>query len=128
MLFSPPDPNASTIMLGLAPPPRPQAPAAQPAAPAASGAAAAAQAGDDPLAEERAKAMRLARIIVSDVILYNEEKFANAIRSATVLEALDADLEEGRALFRQRIDPAVRAERDFLVEELLRVARSRGMR
>jgi hypothetical protein len=82
----------------------------------------------DGLADERAKAERLARIIVSDVILYNEDKFNRAIAAGRVVELLDPDLEEGRGLFRQRIDPRVREERDYLVEELLRVARTRGMR
>ncbi len=83
---------------------------------------------NDGLAEERAKAERLARIIVSDVILYNQEKFARAVAAGRVVEMLDPDLEEGRALFRQRIDARVREERDHLAEELLRVARTRGMR
>jgi len=30
-------------------------------------------------------------------------------------------------LFRDRIDPRLRDEKDYLTEELLRVARSRGM-
>ena len=82
----------------------------------------------DGLADERAKAERLARIIVSDVILYNQEKFARAVAAGRVVEMLDPDLEEGRALFRQRIDARVREERDHLAEELVRVARTRGMR
>jgi len=81
---------------------------------------------DDGLGEQRAKAERLARIIVSDIILYNEEKFAAAVAAGTVLEALMPDLEEGRALFRDRIDERVRAEKDHLAEELLRVARARS--
>jgi CheY-like chemotaxis protein len=87
-----------------------------------------APAAPDLLSDERAKAERLARIIVSDVILYNEEKFARAIARGNFVEAMDGDLEEGRALFRQRIDARVREERDFLSEELLRVARQRGAR
>ena len=47
-------------------------------------------------------------------------------RRATCVEALDAELAEGRTLFAQRIDARVRAERDYLAEELLRVARTRG--
>jgi predicted Zn finger-like uncharacterized protein len=85
-------------------------------------------AAQDGLAEERAKAERLARIIVSDVILYNQEKFARAVAAGRVVEMLDPDLEEGRALFRQRIDARVREERDHLADELVRVARTRGMR
>jgi predicted Zn finger-like uncharacterized protein len=81
---------------------------------------------DDGLGEQRAKAERLARIIVSDIVLYNEEKFAAALRAGTVLESLMPDLEEGRALFRDRIDERVRAEKDHLAEELLRVARARS--
>ena len=82
--------------------------------------------GDDGLAEERAKAERLARIIVSDIILYNEEKFAEALRLDRVAEMMSPDLDEGRDLFRNRIDERVREERDHLVEELLRVARLRS--
>jgi CheY-like chemotaxis protein len=81
---------------------------------------------DDGLAEERAKAERLARIIVSDVILYNEDKFAEALRRGCVVEMMSPDLDEGRGMFRDRIDERVRDEQDYLVEELLRVARLRG--
>ncbi len=103
----------------------PAAPAAVPAAPAA--ATPDVGGGDDPLADERAKAERLARIVVSDIALYQPERFAEAIRQGNVVEAMDPEIEEGRSLFRQRVDESVRAERDFIVEELLRVARDRGM-
>jgi len=76
---------------------------------------------------EHAKAERLARIIVSDIILYNEEKFAQAVAQGNVAQVMNADLTEGRSLFEERIDERVRAEHDYLVEELLRVARLRGM-
>jgi CheY-like chemotaxis protein len=80
----------------------------------------------DGLAEQRAKAERLARIIVSDIVLYNEDRFAEAIRRGSVLEMLSSELEEGRDLFRSRIDERVRGERDHLADELLRVARLRA--
>jgi hypothetical protein len=44
-----------------------------------------------------------------------------------VLEVLGPELEEGRALFRGRIEASVRELGDFLEQELLRVARARGM-
>ncbi|MDX1649942.1 MAG: hypothetical protein R3263_08825, partial [Myxococcota bacterium] len=107
--------------------PAPEAPAAaEPAASPPPGAAAAPEPRGDGLDDERAKAERLARIIVSDIVLYNEEKFAQAIRDGRVAEAMEGDLAEGRGLFRDRIDERVRAEKDFLQEELLRVARARG--
>jgi CheY-like chemotaxis protein len=81
----------------------------------------------DPLTAERAKAERLARIIVSDIVLYNPEKFAAAARAGgDVAAAMRDELEEGRALFRERIDAQVRAERDHLAEELARAAKARS--
>ena len=82
---------------------------------------------DDPMMEERSNAERLARIIVSDIALYQPEKFAEAIRDGNPVEAMEAEIAEGRVLFAQRIDEGVRAERDFIVDELLRVAKERGM-
>jgi predicted Zn finger-like uncharacterized protein len=71
---------------------------------------------------EIAKAERLARIVVSDIILYNQEKFDAAVAGGNVATAMDAELAEGRTLFSQRIEARVRGKRDFLAEELLRVA------
>jgi CheY-like chemotaxis protein len=86
-------------------------------------------AASDPLSAERAKAERLARIIVSDIVLYNPEKFAAAARSGgDVAAAMRDELEEGRALFRERIDAQVRGERDHLAEELNRAAKARSGR
>jgi predicted Zn finger-like uncharacterized protein len=81
----------------------------------------------DALSEQRANAERLARIIVSDIALYQPEKFAEAIASGNIVEVMDNQIEEGRVLFAQRVDERLRAERDFIVDELLRVARERGM-
>jgi CheY-like chemotaxis protein len=108
-----------------APEPEPVAVASSPApAPAP---AQAAPPADASLADMIAEAERLARIIVSDVVLYNEEKFAAAVRSGNVIGELQSELQEGRAHFQQRIDARVRESKDFLEEELLRVARTRGL-
>lgn len=93
-------------------PASPPAPAPSPPAPAA---------GDD-------KAARLARIIVSDIVLYNPEKFDAALRDGNVIEALSAELAEGDKLFAQRIDRGAEQGAELLRQELLRVARSRGMK
>jgi hypothetical protein len=75
-----------------------------------------------------AAAQRLARIIVADIILYNEEKFARAVEAGNLQEALRAELQEGMALFKQRIPAEVRAKCDFVREELeRRTARVRGV-
>ena len=69
---------------------------------------------------EIAAAERLARIAVSDVILYNEAKFAAAIAAGNVDTALAVELEEARQHFNSRVSPIVRQNRDFLKEELER--------
>jgi predicted Zn finger-like uncharacterized protein len=74
------------------------------------------------------EAERLARIIVSDIVLYNPEKFEAGIRDGNVLEALEGEVDEGRSHFEQRVEPRVRESRDFLAEEIVRVARLRGMK
>jgi hypothetical protein len=107
-----------------------QAPSAapEPSAPTASAPSPVApRQADDGLDEERQQAERLARIVVSDIVLYQGEKFEQAIRSGNLLEALDSEIEEGRNFFRQRINEQVRDECDHLLEELMRVAKERGM-
>ncbi|HKA13733.1 MAG TPA: zinc-ribbon domain-containing protein [Myxococcota bacterium] len=105
------------------------APAPAPAAPAARAAVPTPPAAPEPaVSPELEKAQRLARIIVSDVILYNAEKFEAAVRAGDVMNALSAELEEGYSLFASRVDARVFDPREFLQRELVRVARSRGMK
>jgi hypothetical protein len=118
----PPRPQPAVEKRVETPRPAPQPAPPRPVAPAPSARPA------DGLEEQRAKAERLARIIVSDIVLYNEQKFAEAVRRGEVLNALEADLAEGRNLFQQRVDARVRGERDYLAEELLRIAKQRGMK
>ncbi len=113
-------------------PPAPAPPPASPATPtAASAATPAAQpsapASQDPgTAEKIEQAERLARIVVSDIVLYSQDKFDAAVRAGNVLDAMQPEIAEGRALFAARVDPAIQEMRDFLTEELLRVAEARG--
>jgi len=72
-----------------------------------------------------AAAERLARIAVSDVILYNEAKFAAAVASGNVAKALASELEEARQHFNSRVSQVLRQKRDFLIEELERRAAQR---
>jgi hypothetical protein len=60
------------------------------------------------------------------MLLYHPDRFAQACRDGTLERALDVEIQEARALLRQRIGPEVRAEADFVLDELHRVARERG--
>lgn len=76
--------------------------------------------------EERERAERLARIAVSEMLLYQPEKFDQASRDGNLETVLDMEISEARALLRQRISEEVRGERDFVMEELTRVAKERS--
>jgi hypothetical protein len=65
------------------------------------------------LIEQADKAMRLARAIASDISLYNEEKVKEGILNDTFFDALSAELEEGRELYRSRVAPAIFAATNY---------------
>jgi CheY-like chemotaxis protein len=86
-----------------------------------------APASKDPGIDEKVEqAERLARIVVSDIVLYSKEKFEAAVQAGNVLEAMQPEIAEGRSLFTARVDASIQEMRDFLAEELLRVAEARG--
>jgi CheY-like chemotaxis protein len=120
--FAPPEPVAAPPEPVAAPP----EPVAAPPPPMVSAPQAMLTPPEDPaLDPEVAKAERLARIVVSDIILYNQEKFDAAVQSGEVEAGMDSELAEGRALFARRIDASIRETRDFLADELRRMARMR---
>ena len=51
------------------------------------------------------KARRLARIIVSDIALYNQDKVEEGVAAGTFFEVLAPEVAEGRRLFEERIAP-----------------------
>ena len=53
------------------------------------------------------KAVRLARAIASDISLYNESRIEEALVSDTFFEDLSEELEEGRTLYRSRVEPGL---------------------
>jgi hypothetical protein len=57
--------------------------------------------------EEKAKAIRLARAIASDISLYNEAKIARGIEQDTLFEVLKEELQEGRELYRSRVSDEI---------------------
>ncbi|QWV94181.1 zinc-ribbon domain-containing protein [Geomonas oryzisoli] len=100
-----------------------EAPAAAVAAPSAPAAPAApAQAAQAQLPEEQVKARRLARIIVSDIVLYNQAKVEQGVREGNFYEVLADDIREGEYLYQQRVSQQVRDTTSFLkdaFEELI---------
>ncbi len=105
-------PEVATPKPSAMPKPSAPKPSAPKPSPATSGAA-------DP---ELAAAERLARIAISDIILYNEEKVARAVATGKVVKKLEPELAEARSMFEKRVSEKLRKQRDFLAEELQRRA------
>lgn len=71
---------------------------------------------------ELAAAERLARIAVSDIVLYNEARFRKAVEEGSIPDSFGAELDEARQMFAKRIPESIRRQRDFLTDELVRRA------
>jgi predicted Zn finger-like uncharacterized protein len=66
--------------------------------------------------EAHVKARRLARLIVSDIVLYNQELVEEGIRTDSFYTILEADILEGRALYEKRISDEIRCCTSYLEE------------
>jgi hypothetical protein len=73
------------------------------------------------LIENPDQARRLARAILSDIALYNQEKVTEGIRNDTIFELLSDELEEGRQHFISRVAPELAASQlyDLAVVDVL---------
>ena len=63
-------------------------------------------------------AFRLARAIVSDIALYNQEKVKEGIKNDTLFDVLTEELNEGREHFYTRVAPDL-AQRDHLFDRAI---------
>ncbi|MGA2191797.1 MAG: response regulator [Nitrospirota bacterium] len=63
-------------------------------------------------------ARRFARIILSDIALYNQGTVEEGIKSGTFAELLAAELREGRDLYNGRVPEDVRRQADYFNEEV----------
>jgi len=70
------------------------------------------------LVENPNLAFRLARAIVSDIALYNQEKVREGIRNDTLFELLADELSEGREHFYSRVSPEL-TERSHLYDRAI---------
>jgi DNA-binding response OmpR family regulator len=68
----------------------------------------------DTLSDAEEKARHLARNIVSDIALYNQERVEEGIRTGRFYELLEGEIAEGRLLFAERVGSTVHSQEDFL--------------
>jgi len=60
------------------------------------------------------KAKRLARLIVSDIVLYNQAVVEESIRNDTFFEAMSHDVQEARNLYASRVPEEIRRDTTYL--------------
>ncbi|MCL2450586.1 MAG: hypothetical protein FWD17_16685, partial [Polyangiaceae bacterium] len=73
--------------------------------------------GDDP---ERKKARKFARLLVSEIKLYNAELVSQGVAARDVYARLKGPIDRSVLAFESRIPRAVRAEFDYIHDELVR--------
>ncbi len=78
----------------------------------------------DPEAVEKAR--RFARIIVSDIALYNQEAVAEGLKNGTFYELLKADVDEGRDIYEKRVPKVIRAQKDYYQEAFDNFIKAQG--
>ncbi len=98
---------------------RPQAAAAARPAPAPPPAHAPALSPEEAKAHEDAK--RFARLVVSEIKLYNEAKVNEGRRNKDIYERLKEDIERGRQMYADRVAAHVRDNTNYFYDELVRI-------
>ncbi len=135
---SAPGPVGTSPAVPVVPPaPRPPVPPAAPSLPGAPKPAAAptevrpisgfiprsrlAPGAADSPQRQREDARRLARLLVSEIKLYNEKKVEEGRAKNDLYERLKDDIDRSRQVFEERTPEAIRKEADLFHEELVRI-------
>jgi hypothetical protein len=77
-----------------------------------------ARAGETPANDE---ARRLARLLVSEIKLYNEEQVDLGRKNLDLYQRLREDIDRSRQMYEERVDPTVRSSADYFQQELIRI-------
>jgi len=97
--------KAGTTPIRPAPPPPPAAPSGLSA--------------EEQQAHEAAK--RFARLVVSEIKLYNENKVSEGRRQKDLYERLKEDIERGRQMYAERVPGSIRDSTNYFFDELVRI-------
>jgi hypothetical protein len=106
----------------VSPPPTPPPPAPPPAAaPAPAPAAPPVRAMTPEQQKAHDDARRFARLVVSEIKLYNEAKVAEGRKTKDIYERLKEDVERGRQMYNDRVAADIRDATDYFQDELVRI-------
>jgi chromosome segregation ATPase len=70
------------------------------------------------LSPAQKKAQRLARVIVSDIILYNKEILKTAANQRNFYEILEQPIRRSEEYYREKVPQDIQGDRDYLKEEM----------
>jgi hypothetical protein len=110
--------SASTVMFSSSPFAAPKPPPTAPR-PAPVAAPSRALSAEEQKAHEDAK--RFARLVVSEIKLYNESKVSEGRRNKDLYERLKEDIERGRQMYHDRVAPQIRDSTNYFYDELVRI-------
>jgi len=75
-----------------------------------------------PIGEEEKEhndARRFARLLVSEIKLYNEQKVAEGRRGGNLYDRLKEDIDRSRQMYEKRVTPGVATKFDYFYDELV---------
>lgn len=96
---------------------QPEVPAPMLAPPATPAAPAVAVVGEEEKAHNDAR--RFARLLVSEIKLYNEQKVGDGRRAGDLYDRLKEDIDRSRQMYEKRVTPNVAAKFDYFYDELV---------
>ncbi|MEW6338378.1 MAG: hypothetical protein ACOY3Y_04015 [Acidobacteriota bacterium] len=67
------------------------------------------------------EARRFARLLVSEIRLYNEQAVVEGKANRDIYQRLKEDIDRSREMYEQRISPEIRAQSNYFFEELVRI-------
>jgi len=72
------------------------------------------------------EARRLARTILSDIVLYNQDKLKKGIEEDSLFEVLTDELDEGKRYYETMVDEDIRNATNFFNEAVVDVLLQQG--
>ena len=71
--------------------------------------------------EQQEEARRLARLLISEIKLYNEEQVAEGRKRRDLYERLKDDIDRTRQMYEERVEPRILKSTDYFHDELVRI-------
>ena len=79
-----------------------------------------------PLISTQEQARRLARTILSDILLYNQAKVKEGIEKDSLFEVLSEELAEGRKYYESMVETTLRQSTNYFNEAVIDVLLKQG--